>query len=234
MNKLIIVFSFICILFLHFLVLSYTYKKKSSQIQNQVKYSQISVHLTKLKKIEKPIKKHKKEEKKKKLIKKEVKKILHEQKKEIKKIKESTKTKNIFKKVSKEVVKRDSKKEENEQTKLLKKEKEEQKIKRVQSLQKFNQFKNTYASKIRIQIDRNKIYPHSSKRLKEEGEALVSFRVLKNGNFEKIILVKSSSKRRLDNAALNAVINTRKYKSFPKEIKKEFIDFTLLIKFKIL
>lgn len=215
MNKLIIVFSFICVLLLHFIAFTFYYQKETIKIQNQEKYSKLTLQLTKLRKVVKK--------------KQEVKKIT----KKIKQRKESKKSKNIVK----NIIKKPPKTEEKVQKKFIQTQQKEiikQNINKIQSLKKFKQFKDNYASKIRAKIDKNKIYPRTSKRLKEEGSALVSFRVLKNGTFKKIILVKSSSIDRLDKAALNAVINTEKYKAFPKEIKKEFLDFSLVIEFRIL
>ena len=237
MNKLIIVFSFICVLSLHFFVLNFYYKKESIKIQNQEKYSKLTLQLTKLRKA---VKKKQEIEKtttkvKQKPIKKTIKKVI--------KRKESKKTKNIVKtttekppKIEKKVQKRIQKKEIQEKKFIQTQNKEiiKQDKNKTQSLKRFKQFKDDYSSKIRAKIDKNKIYPRSSKRLKEEGGVLVSFRVLKNGTFTNIILVKSSSINRLDKAALNAVIDAKEYKSFPKEIKKEFLDFSILIEFRII
>ena len=54
---------------------------------------------------------------------------------------------------------------------------------------------------------------------------------MKNGLFENIKLSGSSNIKRLDEAALNALYETKKFKPFENEINKEFVDFELPLEF---
>ena len=90
-----------------------------------------------------------------------------------------------------------------------------------------------YASKLRKEINKNKNYPTISKKLHEQGSVIISFRVLKSGKFTNIRVTTSSSKERLDKAALNALYDTKEFEVFNKEINKEFLDFNLPLEFKL-
>ena len=54
---------------------------------------------------------------------------------------------------------------------------------------------------------------------------------MKNGLFENIKLSGSSNIKRLDEAALNALYETKKFKPFENELNKEFVDFELPLEF---
>ena len=96
------------------------------------------------------------------------------------------------------------------------------------------QYINAYAAKLRQEINKNKNYPTISKRLKEEGSVIISFRVLKTGLFTNIKVISSSNQQRLDKAALNALYDTKEYKAFNKElVNKDFLDFELPLEFKL-
>lgn len=257
MNRAALLSSFIVILISHYVVLTFIYKKEVPQV-TKPPYQKVSVQMAMLKvpkptpkPVEKPIEKVvekpviekkifkkpiKKEAKrqivkkvvKKKIKKKPVKKIV--KKKIIKKpIKKVVKKEPVKKPVEKKVVK-EVKKQETKKTQLT----QVAKKAAAQSLQKFKNFKKNYQTALRAAIDRNKRYPIASKRLQEEGLAVVSFRVLKSGEFKNIKLISSSGKRRLDKAALKALIVTARFKPFTDDIKKDYIDFTVPLKFNIL
>ncbi len=112
-----------------------------------------------------------------------------------------------------------------------KKAQKESKKQAAKSLEKFKKYKEDYKTKLRAAIDKNKKYPIAAKRLKQQGLVTISFLVLKDGEFTKIKILKSSGIKRLDKAALKAVQNTKRFKAFPKEINKESLDFDLPIQF---
>lgn len=60
---------------------------------------------------------------------------------------------------------------------------------------------------------------------------IVRFRVLKNGKFDNIHILVSSNNKRLDNAALNALYDTKEYEPFNEKIKKDFIEYNLPLEF---
>ena len=96
-----------------------------------------------------------------------------------------------------------------------------------------NMLIDKYASKLREEINKNKTYPTISKKLHEQGNVIISFRVLKSGKFINIRLISSSNKERLDKAALNALYDTKEFEVFDKAINKEFLDFNLPLEFKL-
>ena len=138
-----------------------------------------------------------------------------EVKKEIKEVKVS----------KKELVKKSTKpiKQVQPQTSI-----DQNKIKKEQ-----DRLKNQYLHALRAKINENKHYPRISKRLKEQGISTISFRVLKTGNFINIKVLKSSSKKRLDKAALEAIMDTNSFMPFDKKIKASYMDIIIPIEFKL-
>ena len=100
-----------------------------------------------------------------------------------------------------------------------------------EKIEKENEYLKKYKTELREEINKNKTYPTISRKLKEQGKVIVSFRVMKNGSFENIKLNGSSNIKRLDEAALNALYETKKFKPFENEINKEFVDFELPLEF---
>ena len=95
-------------------------------------------------------------------------------------------------------------------------------------------YMNQYRNRLREEINKNKTYPTISKKLKEEGKVIISFRVLSNGLFSEIKLLVSSDKERLDKAALNALYDTKQFEPFDNKIvNKEYLDFEVPIDFKL-
>lgn len=90
---------------------------------------------------------------------------------------------------------------------------------------------NQYRNRLREEINKNKTYPTISKKLKEEGKVIISFRVLQNGFFSEIKLLVSSDKERLDKAAL---YDTKQFEPYDNRIvNKEYLDFEVPIDFKL-
>lgn len=233
MNLVIFTLSSLLIISTHLFAFTLINKKEEIKI-SKPKYQKISMQLAQIKKSE-PIKK---ESVKEKTIKKEVfdKRIKKDAKRKL--IEKSKKKKSIKKKEVKKII------EKKEIKKVPKKEIiKNAPVKKVKvpalkdtsaSLVKYKQFKENYMTKLRKEIDKNKKYPNTSRRLKEEGKVIVSFRVLKNGQFTNMRILKGSSKKRLNKAALNALLLTNKFEPFSKELKdKEFIDFTLAMRFSL-
>lgn len=253
MNKIRFFISFIVIVILHFLALTFLYEKEVPKTVSKPKYQKVSVRFAQQKiptpvekivekKIEKPLVEEKKIFKK--PIKKEakrklVKKIIKKQKPKKKIVKKIIKKplKKPIKKVVKVVKKEPAKKLEKVVKETISKKavttKQVARKAATQSLEKFKKFKEDYLTALRAAIDKNKKYPVASKRLEEKGLVKVSFRVLKSGAFENIKLISSSGKKRLDRAALKALRVTGSFKPFTKDIKKEYMDLTVPIEFKL-
>ena len=223
MNKFIISSSFIFVIIIHFLILNYfkTSKIQDSQIQDN---NPILLQIAKIEpKTETKVE-----------IQKEV--VIIEKKVE-KPITKPTPIKQVEKPspIKKEEIKTASLvKEEIIENKNLKNSEVVQKTEthsNEEKIEKENEYLKKYKTELREEINKNKTYPSISRKLKEQGKVIVSFRVMKNGSFENIKLNGSSNIKRLDEAALNALYETKKFKPFENEINKEFVDFELPLEF---
>jgi periplasmic protein TonB len=237
MNKFIISLCFFAVLSLHILLFLYyrnTQIITSKPSQNTIVLLQLS-KVIQIEETSKPIVQEKKE-----IIEKEI-------------VKELPKKQNIIDKpIIKKAIKEDLKKSKEikkSEDKLVKpttptiqKEELKESLNKVvekieKSLPQINnqeqEYIDSYASKLRNEINKNKAYPTISKKLKEEGRVILSFRVLKSGQFTNIKILVSSNKERLDKAALNALYDTKEYESFDESINKEFLDFELPLEFKL-
>ena len=245
MNKFIIFASFFVVTSLHILLFLYYRNTPIITSLPNISNPTIQFQLTKIVEVEKQIEKPIVEEKKE---------ILKEVTKEIKK-EEIQKTTEKIKALEKETPKKVEKekvqvKEEIKETL----QKTSENIEEVKEIKKTilteqntketiepspkidhqeNMLIDKYASKLREEINKNKTYPTISKKLHEQGSVIVSFRVLKSGEFINIRLISSSNKERLDKAALNALYDTKEFEVFDKEINKEFLDFNLPLEFKL-
>lgn len=235
MNLKLLIFSTFLITALHYAVLTYSFKQEPIKI-DKPKYQKVSLQMAHIKKTPQ-VKKIEKQEIKKQVFNKPIKK---EAKRELVK----KKTPKVKKKVSKTLT---PKKviQKKILTKTIKEKVPEQKVvekqirkidksankNTTQYLEKYKQFKTTYLTQVRAKIDKNKKYPNISRRLKEQGKVYISFRILKSGLFTNIKVKKSSNKKRLDKAALNAVKEAFSHTAFNKNIKKEFMDITIPISF---
>lgn len=246
MNKFIIFASFFVVTSLHILVfLYYRHTTIITSLPNK-NASSIQFQLTKIIEVEKQVEKAVFEEKKE-IVKEKNDKIKKEEIVKPVEIKKPIKTekKESPKKIEKVQAKEEIKELIQETSENVEKKEEINKaIPTEQSTQKTlkptpkidyqeNMLIDKYASKLREEINKNKTYPTISKKLKEQGNVIVSFRVLKSGEFINIRLLSSSNKERLDKAALNALYDTKEFESFDKEINKEFLDFNLPLEFKL-
>ena len=219
MNKFIIFSSFIFVIIIHFSILNYF---KTSKIQNSQTQDNNPI-LLQIAKIE-PKTETKVE------VQKEV--VIIEKKVE-KPIAKPTPIKPVEKPLP---IKKTASlvKEELIENKNLKNSEVTQKIEtqtNEEKIEKENEYLRKYKTELREEINKNKTYPTISRKLKEQGKVIVSFRVMKNGLFENIKLNGSSNIKRLDEAALNALYETKKFKPFENEINKEFVDFELPLEF---
>lgn len=244
MNLKLLIFSTFLITALHYAVLTYSFKQEPIKI-DKPKYQKVSLQMAHIKKTPQ-VKKIEKQEIKKQVFNKPIKK---EAKRELVKKKTPKVKKKIVKKVEKKKVSKTQTPKKVIQKKILTKtikekvpeqkvvEKQIRKIDKsankntTQYLEKYKQFKTTYLTQVRAKIDKNKKYPNISRRLKEQGKVYISFRILKSGLFTNIKVKRSSNKKRLDKAALNAVKEAFSHTAFNKNIKKEFMDITIPISF---
>ena len=218
MNKFIISSSFIFVIIIHFLILNYfkTSKIQDSQLQDN---NPILLQIAKIEpKTETKVE-----------VQKEV--VIIEKKVE-KPITKPTPIKQVEKPLP--IKTASLVKEEIIENKNLKNSEVVQKTEthsNEEKIEKENEYLKKYKTELREEINKNKTYPTISRKLKEQGKVIVSFRVMKNGSFENIKLSGSSNIKRLDEAALNALYETKKFKPFENEINKEFVDFELPLEF---
>lgn len=217
MNKFIISFSFIFVISVHLLILNFLKVNKIEHTE-QTLNSSVLIQLSKIQNKNEVIKEEL-------IVKSEVKKPLNEAK-NIKQI-----SKNIpIKKESSKLLSHEEFVEKKETEKVSEMKTEENKNTQEQNLKENTYIKN-YISELREEINKNKSYPSISKRLKEQGKVIISFRVLKDGLFVNMNILKSSNYQRLDNAALDALSITKQFREFDKEINKEYLDFELPLEF---
>jgi len=232
MNSIILSLCTIVIITTHLFAINLLTKDAPPPKVDKPQYQKISMQFAQII----PVKKTIKEMEKPKVIKKEtfIKPIKKKAKREfVKKKNTVTKKKIIKKKIVKKVVKKTI-----VQKKIIKA--PIKKVKNVapkettQSLAKYKKIKQNYITQLRSAIDKNKKYPRISRKLKEQGQVTISFRVLQNGEFKNIKIYKKALKHRLNTAAFNAVVLTKRFKQFPKELRnKTFLDIALPINFKL-
>ncbi|MGE0051611.1 MAG: energy transducer TonB [Arcobacter sp.] len=231
MNRIIILISFSFVLVIHLLLL-YFYKNSQILKPYTKENSNVQIQLTKISKVEKEQKKQQPQQEQT-IVKKEIPKIPQKEP-----LKKSENVKNIEK--QKVIEKQETIKEETVTTKTEEKNITQENItKKDSTIDEINENVNKeiealiddYGKKLRDEINKNKNYPTISKKLKEQGKVIVRFKVLKNGLFDDISILISSNKERLDNAALNALYDTKKYLPYDNRIKKEFIEYNLPLEF---
>ncbi len=93
--------------------------------------------------------------------------------------------------------------------------------------------RNGYIKSLREAIERNKTYPLISKTKGEEGTAIISFRITKDGIINNINVNNSTSFGKLDEAAINAIKKVGKFKDIPSDLDDEYLDISVPINFKL-
>ena len=220
MNRFIIFTSFILVLSLHLVVFIYYKNHQQNRISTLEKNQPLQIQLTKA---------YQKEQ-----IKEEPK-IIEKKVEEKKSTKEKIKKPQEMKEIN---TTKETLREEKEFTTTLETKNPTQEIKtptqnknqEVSQIQITNLI-DEYGKKLREEINKNKSYPTISKKLKEEGKAIIRFKVLKNGKFEDIHILVSSNKERLDKAAFNAVYDTKEFIPYDDRIQKEFLEYDLPLEF---
>lgn len=91
-----------------------------------------------------------------------------------------------------------------------------------------------YTHTLKKAIEARKYYPVQARRRARQGDVVVAFRVNRVGNINNIRIVRSSSSRSLDRAAINAVNSVGKFQDFPVEIKREWWDFEIALTYSLL
>jgi len=92
---------------------------------------------------------------------------------------------------------------------------------------------NEYLAKIRMLIEKNKIYPKSAKRLNQMGKVHVCFVVSKDGQIKNIRIVKKSSFEKLDEAAIEILTKISNFEPIPDKLNKNSWEITVPIVYQI-
>lgn len=92
---------------------------------------------------------------------------------------------------------------------------------------------NEYLSKLQQLIEQNKTYPKSAKRLNQMGKVHLSFVISKDGQIKNAKIVKDSSFKRLDEAALEILSKINKFEPIPEKLNKNSWEITVPIIYEI-
>ncbi len=90
-----------------------------------------------------------------------------------------------------------------------------------------------YSSQVWRRIANAKFYPRAARKREMEGKPVVEFELRSDGHLMSYLIVRSSSNKILDKAAIDAVKNASPYPNIPKSLKLKSIRFKLPISFKL-
>jgi protein TonB len=90
-----------------------------------------------------------------------------------------------------------------------------------------------YLAALAARINRSKFYPRVSRRLGEEGRALVGFVIQRDGALTDVRIVESSGHRRLDDAALETVRRVTPFQPIPEVVGREQWPISVPIAFSL-
>jgi TonB family protein len=91
----------------------------------------------------------------------------------------------------------------------------------------------TYKNRLGRIIARVKKYPNASRAKREEGQVVVRFNILRNGEVEKLRWLKKSPYDRLNQEALDAVKRSAPFAELPSEIPGPYLEIELPFSFKL-
>ncbi len=88
-----------------------------------------------------------------------------------------------------------------------------------------------YLYELRLTLEGRKTYPTLSRRLREAGEVLVEFTVLKDGSIQAVNVVRPSPFARLDEAAQTLVAGLGHFKPLPDSVQRADLTVKLPIRY---
>ena len=158
--------------------------------------------------------------------------IVKQEKKKEKKIKE---VKKVEKKVLKEVEKTQEVKVEQKAEPQVQELASKEVLKQKDTIDpsQIEALENEYLSKLRYLIEKNKIYPNSAKRLNQMGKVHLYFVISKDGQIKNAKILKDSSFKRLDEAALEILSKINKFEPIPEKLNKNSWEITVPIIYEI-
>ena len=90
-----------------------------------------------------------------------------------------------------------------------------------------------YKARLTKLIEANKQYPRRARRLGQQGKALVSFTISRNGDITAIRISRSSGRKILDQAVIDTIRRISGQLPFPEEITRDQWTFTVPIAFRL-
>lgn len=91
----------------------------------------------------------------------------------------------------------------------------------------------SFAETVRRKIESNKKYPLSAQRMGLEGRIGIKMTILKDGQLSQVEIISSSGFDILDSAALQSVRDAAPFPPFPEEIRRDEIEMSVYLVFKI-
>lgn len=249
-NKFLFLIAFCSIVYLHFSVIHLLQKEEKKSVVHEFSSMPIPIQITKMVIKEKQTKEITE-------VKKEPEKPVEQKvaelsviEKPIEKKKSQKESKKVQKKeeiLQKEVVKRSEKE-------ISKEKKGEEVVKRIEpkvvpvnkvvveqkksekfvSIDVKDVIKNAYLSKLRTVIESNKIYPNKAKRLKQQGNVIVSFEILKSGKITSVKLKDACTYTRLNEAAVKLLLDLNFFEPIPDALGKSIWAIEVPISYKII
>lgn len=91
-----------------------------------------------------------------------------------------------------------------------------------------------YVNQIRDQVQKHKSYPALARRLKHQGIVVLEVTIRNDGLIENIHFIQKAHHSSLNQAALKALEQTRKFDPFPRELPQSQLVVSLPINFKLI
>ena len=96
-----------------------------------------------------------------------------------------------------------------------------------------NSIEDTYLSKVKAKIEKNKVYPKIAKKLNQSGKVLVSFDILKDGKVINIRIIQNSKFEKLDEASIELLTKIGFFEAIPNELNKTVWNIQIPINYQI-
>lgn len=90
-----------------------------------------------------------------------------------------------------------------------------------------------YAQEVARTLNRNKVYPEISRRLRQQGLVKVRFRIERSGRVTAAEVIEQSSFTHLNTAAQRLIEEIRFFRPFPQDVKETTWLFTVPIEYKM-
>ena len=95
----------------------------------------------------------------------------------------------------------------------------------------FNKIWGQYTNSIQLKIARAKTYPALARERNQQGKALLSFKLNKEGEILELLVENSSGHEILDEAAIKAIKEAAPFPNIPESLNKNFASLKITISF---